>query len=43
MSSMPDPAPVVLCRDLRKTFRRESGDAVQALDGIAAQADAGAR
>jgi ABC-type multidrug transport system ATPase subunit/ABC-type Na+ efflux pump permease subunit len=42
MTSAAGNAPVVVCRGLRKTFRREGGATVEALAGIAAQSDAGA-
>ena len=41
MIAIPENPPVLLGRDLRKTFRRESGELVAALDGVSLAAERG--
>jgi ABC-2 type transport system ATP-binding protein len=41
MTSATATAPVILGRDIRKTFRRETGEAVQALDGVSLEVGPG--
>ena len=41
MTSAVATAPVILGRDIRKTFRRETGESVQALDGVSLEVGPG--
>ena len=41
MSATPENTPALLGRDLRKTFRRDTGEVVQALDGVSLEAGHG--